>query len=50
MPAGEVKVLLSDMGHEYEEEEVRKALELVAPPVPGKFDCAIQFQDFCEVV
>ena len=50
LPAGEIKVLLSDMGHEYEEEEVRKALELVAPPVPGRFDSAIQFQDFCEVV
>ena len=42
-------MLLSDMGRENEEEDVRKALELVAPPVPGKFDCAIEFQDFCEV-
>lgn len=47
--AGEVKVLLSDMGHDYEEEEIQKALSLVAPQVPGKVDAGIEFQDFCEV-
>ena len=47
--AGEVKVLLSDMGHDYEEEAIQKALSLVAPQVPGKVDAGIQFQEFCEV-
>lgn len=41
LDANEVTTLLSDMGHSYDENQVRHALSLVSP-------AAIHFEDFCE--
>ena len=46
LDAAEVSSLLSDMGHKYEEEQVRQALDLIVPP--EQVDSAIHLQDFCE--
>jgi hypothetical protein len=46
LDAEEVCKLLLDMGHEYQEAEVREALALVVPV--GQIHAAIYLQDFCE--
>lgn len=46
LDAGEVCSLLSDMGHKYEEDHVRQALDLIVPA--EQVDTAIHLQDFCE--